>query len=542
MNTTASAPIYDDWARPALAYYINDNGIVKIEKPINDDLPVLLMDNYSSDAKHYIGQGGFRSVSNYNGSVDILQYSGPNRDGNGNTTTYLSEIDGMLSRSKNSDSHFIYGDIASAPTVAYSPNGETNTWNAKNISIYEHAAIPYAGTLGNFPRTHVSITFDNSRAESDNPLPVSSEYMNSLGEQKLNRDWHLLSTPLLDASTGFNYYLNDLSANTNTSGYTSGDGGGAGEFFNNPWQTGGNGQGNNEFGWLGGGNNRYWMTGWTGSLSNTSGGYSGIELDDEAPNKYTNGYFPTTFDATLHRFNQGCFEGTDENGRYPYGMDFYSWTEPNYHYINFKRNGPNHWHSDPNANGEHDHLAYKPEIASNYASPHENVNEEILLAGKGYFASIAEKTLLQSSGQLGGNATPPTPPTPTTKPTVYRVGVANWGMISPGMEWKKNDDNGKYTPRNNEVVYYQNSVFDDLDTKREWGYLDFTYLHNLKSGSSDLSGLYLIGYNETNRNQQMSITMVDWFWMFYNENYYDFYYDPTDAPQYPNYSYQIQVL
>ena len=389
----------DLWARPALAYYV-DNGskAVSIERPINGDLPVLMMDNYGG-ADNKVGQGGFRAVStvsvqnegnngNFNGYV--LQYSGPKRDETGNTPSYTScpEIDGMLARSTASDSHFIYGDVSEAPSLNITAN---------RISIYEHAAITQTGTLGGFDKTHVSITFDNSAGGLAN---ASTLNINDLPAQFLPRNWHLLSTPLNNAPIGFNYYLADGTTNTNeATGWTSGDNG---SYANNPWQNGGTAEpgshGGTEFGWLGGGNNRYWMTGWTGSQNVALNAYPSLT-------DWTDGYFPSAVESTVTNFslNQGCIPTADENGRYPYGMDFYSWTEPNYHYINFKRNGPNHWHSDPNANGEHEHLGYKPEKASNYASPQENVNEEILLAGKGYFASIAEKTLLQSSGQLGTN-------------------------------------------------------------------------------------------------------------------------------------------
>ena len=384
-NAQALGAAYDLWARPALAYYVAGSPVT-IEKPINDDLPVLLMDNY--DGSRNIGAGGFRTVSNYNGLVDVLQYGGPNRDGN--------QLDGTLARSTGSDSHFIYGDISAAP--AHTPI------TANRISIYEHAAITQAGTLGSFDKTHVSITFDNSAGELSN---ASTLNINDLPELSLPRDWHLLSTPLNNAPLGFDYKNHNAPVLDHTDFDNLNKQYDVEGFYNNPWQNGGtanpNNHGGTEFGWLGntantGTNslNRYWMKGWTGSQSNTDGGYANIDLNDVNIG-WKDGYFPSTFDATLHDFNQGCIQTADENGRYPYGMDFYSWTEPNYHYINFKRNGPNHWHSDE----PHVHLDYTPETASNYASPQENVNEEILLAGKGYFASIAEKTLLQSSGQLG---------------------------------------------------------------------------------------------------------------------------------------------
>ncbi len=405
----------DHWARPALAYYDTDYDesvdppipFTYVEKPINGDLPVLLMDNYDEE-EGIVGAGGFRSVStkkrnwkkkssSYDDPGYVLQYSGPRRDAwhFDNDPYFYAEIDGMLDRSIGLDSHFIYGDMVEAPSIVYSTSGDDGTWDANRISIYEHAAILATGTLSSFDKTHVSITFDNSAAEAGIGA-VSTDGMNQLGETELPRDWHLLSTPLAKAPIGFNYMTNNGTVNTNDAGgWSSGN---TGDYANNPWV------GGTEFGWLGGGVNRYWMTGWAGSQSNIGGGYTDINFETEDKNTWTDGYFPSTFVSGLpsisdpskpHTFGFGCIN--DEVGKYPYGMDFYSWSEPNYHYINFKRNGPNHWHSDE----PHAHLSYTPETTTNNPGTFAtNVNETFLLSGKGYFASIAEKTLLQSSGTL----------------------------------------------------------------------------------------------------------------------------------------------
>ena len=480
-TTAESAPgyrTYDRWARPALAYYVDNNGTVEIEKPINGDLPVLMMDNYGDGTDGKVGRGGFTALSTVTepevigieggpephdayliGDGYVLQYSGPKRDFSAydNDPSYNdSEIDGMIARShpgslSNSplDCHFVYGDVSKAPTLDIKAN---------RISIYEHAAITKAGTLGSFDKTHVSITFDNSSTGNG----TSTLNINDLPAQFLPRNWHLLSTPLNNAPIGFNYYLADGTTNTNVAtGWTSGDNG---SYANNPWQNGGTAEpgshGGTEFSWLentdNAGRKRYWMTGWTGSLSNTGGGYANIDLNDVNIG-WKDGYFPSTVDATLHRFSIGCIMAADENGRYPYGMDFYSWTEPNYHYINFKRNGPNHWHSDPNSEGLHLHLDYTPEVATNNNSDFgTNVNETILLTGKGYFASIAEKTLLQSSGQLGTNTNKTIGVTCSTYPNTVPL-ETGWNLVgNPFHAYLDFDKFAKttaeYTSPNNEKI------------------------------------------------------------------------------------------
>jgi len=126
---------------------------------------------------------------------------------------------------------------------------------------------------------------------------------------------------------------------------------------------------------------RYWMYGWDNSLSQNS---ATAQLNTET---WKDGYFP----SQVNVFGSGLMAGTNEfpsagHQRYPYGMDFYTWTEPDYHWINFKRNGPNHWHSDENGDRVHEQINY--------------VNENELIVGRGYMGAIATETFMQSHGTL----------------------------------------------------------------------------------------------------------------------------------------------
>ena len=341
MNKAANDSTYAHWARPAL------NGI-------NGDLPVLLLDEFDGTSTY---QGQFRSVATYVGGP-ALQYGGPVRDGN--------ELDGALTRLSANDNMLVYGDIVNAPTA--------NPVAGSKVSVYEHATIKAAGSLANFGNTYVGISFDNSCGK-DFSSPGINYGLMGMGGYLLPRDWHMFSSPLGNAPLGFDYVVNGT--NTNTTGYSSGD---HGDYFNNPWvSTSG------EFSWLNGGgqvNNRYWMR-------------EGVD-----------GYFPHSVDGTTVVRNDDLFiVGSDEcpesgTYRYPYGMDLFTWTEPDYHWINFKRNGPNHWHSDANeTTGNHDHLNYVP-----YAGATANQNEDNLIVGRGYMASITIPTFLESHGQLNSGA------------------------------------------------------------------------------------------------------------------------------------------
>lgn len=88
----------------------------------------------------------------------------------------------------------------------------------------------------------------------------------------------------------------------------------------------------------------------------------------------------------------------------PYGAyDFYSWYEPEYQWVNFKRNGPSHYHEDTDTGGNHNHFDYKPEVGGTT-----NVNESYLIPGKGYLMAIDKQMFLQTHGTLNqGDVTYP---------------------------------------------------------------------------------------------------------------------------------------
>ena len=364
---------YARWARPGL-------------QEINGDLPVLLLSEFDGKKAH---QGGFRSVGTYAGG-NVLQYGGPARD---SVRSNLHEVDDALAREQvgtNKDNLFIYGDVEKV--------GAGSITQGK-VSIYEHASIKSAGVLANeesFNNTYVGITFDNSCGHA-----MSTAGVNFMGSKDLPRDWHMMSTPLSNAPLGFNYYkykYNDGnlidSTYTNNGNYNSGDQGDSElTFYNNPWRNE-----SGEFSWLidngQPAKNRYWMKGWRGSQ---------IGNQTFVQKNWVDGYFPSKL-ADGMEYGATCIPDADESEHYPYGMDFYTWYEPEYHWINFKRNGPNHWHSDE----PHYHLDYYGDLANYGDVRYMNKNEDYLVQGKGYMASIAVPTLLQSHGALNADAIPVT--------------------------------------------------------------------------------------------------------------------------------------
>ena len=71
-------------------------------------------------------------------------------------------------------------------------------------------------------------------------------------------------------------------------------------------------------------------------------------------------------------------------------VDLYAFYEPEYHWINLKRNTDSHWHMN----------AHDVQIHYNGNGTGGNGNETYLIPGKGYLASIDQEQLLQNSGTL----------------------------------------------------------------------------------------------------------------------------------------------
>ena len=93
--------------------------------------------------------------------------------------------------------------------------------------------------------------------------------------------------------------------------------------------------------------------------------------------KLEDSYFPNGLDVTT--------PGTGVK------WDLYTYYEPEYHWINLKRNGNSHWHQD---NGKH------IDYVSGQEGLDENVNETIFVPGKGYMMAISQDSYMNSTGKL----------------------------------------------------------------------------------------------------------------------------------------------
>lgn len=100
------------------------------------------------------------------------------------------------------------------------------------------------------------------------------------------------------------------------------------------------------------------------------------------PESSENGYFPSK------TFGTNGSDGTD----YYTDWDFYTYYEPDYHWINFKRNSNSHWHEDVPYYGDPSNPADHAQIIYS--------NESSLTPGQGYLLATKEETYLQAYGNL----------------------------------------------------------------------------------------------------------------------------------------------
>jgi hypothetical protein len=106
---------------------------------------------------------------------------------------------------------------------------------------------------------------------------------------------------------------------------------------------------------------------------------------------------PTQYAFYPESTADGYFPSTDFSGASYYAdYDYYCYYEPEYHWINFKRNTPSHWHEDlaPGHPNIEYHWDNNPGNASSLG------NESTLKPGKGYLLGIKTDTYLQSHGTL----------------------------------------------------------------------------------------------------------------------------------------------
>ena len=123
--------------------------------------------------------------------------------------------------------------------------------------------------------------------------------------------------------------------------------------------------------------------------------------------------------------------GTDNVGNW----DLYCFYEPEYHWINLKRNSGSHYHYDENASGGHDQIIYE--------------NEETLEPGKGYLAAVNKDSYLLNQGTLNG---PTNPVTVTLTKRSHDPGTEELGYNLLGNPYQAYLDLNEFININNSMV------------------------------------------------------------------------------------------
>ena len=113
--------------------------------------------------------------------------------------------------------------------------------------------------------------------------------------------------------------------------------------------------------------------------------------------------------------------------------DFYSFYEPEYHWINLKRNSASHHHFDM----PYDHIVYE--------------NEDTLVAGKGYMAAIKKDSYLCNTGTLNG---PANPVSITLTKISHEPGIEELGYNLLGNPYQAYLDVNKFLGDNNLSSYW----------------------------------------------------------------------------------------
>ncbi|MBQ8957738.1 MAG: hypothetical protein IJ057_04470 [Bacteroidales bacterium] len=208
----------------------------------------------------------------------------------------------------------------------------TNT--ASNVRVYIDENVGLTQANGNTLNARVGVTLDNTDGSN-------------LGGQPY--DWHMFSSALNEVPMGLVYH-------TNEEGY---EGVSDYSILNHYSNLVANGISQTDY------ESRMYMDPPKTTWNTTEG---------------QKGYFPTDTPYGTWR-SEAATTGS---------FDFYTFSEPFYHWINFKREGKeglyDHWHNDATDEGYHNNIAY--------------ANESEMQNGKGYLLAVSKPSMLMADGEL----------------------------------------------------------------------------------------------------------------------------------------------
>ena len=239
-------------------------------------------------------------TTSINGDLPVLGFDMGNSlaTTDGKQLQYSASLDRLLYDHASHTAYvFLYGN---ATNITQTPGANVHVFVHEDAVLLQTTTNP-----GSFINTTVGITFDNSD---------HGQHAYDFWGNKLNYDWHLLSTPLRGLKTGAVHNSYAPSGNT----------------------------------------------------------YSPVDITD------IGGYFP---DGLITNDNPAV-GGTIK-------WDFYTYYEPQYHWINLKRNKNNHYHMDGGSSIEY-----------NEPDQDEGDNTAYYIPGKGYEMAISQDTYMNATGTL----------------------------------------------------------------------------------------------------------------------------------------------
>ena len=254
-------------------------------------------------------------TTNINGDLPVLAFPKDNSLGTLNSDGKFLRYGSNQSNATGIDALLTtYNGGAAASIFHYGRSSGVTGVPSSNVHVYvqeDAVLLQTTSSPGNFINTTVGVTFDNSD---------HGQHAFDFWGNRLNYDWHLMSTPLRDAKIGTLYSSYSASGDPN----------------------------------------------------------SPIDISS-----MVNSYFPNGLPMALHQSIK---------------WDFYSYYEPDYHWINLKRNKNNHYHQDGGA-----HITYNQsdQADSDLASA-----DCMFLPGKGYMMAISQNTFMNQSGTLNHGDVP----------------------------------------------------------------------------------------------------------------------------------------
>ena len=306
---------------------------------INDDLPIL---NFKKEgSKALVTDPLYNVVASKDGYY--LEYA---LDVNDKLTEYAALSSGT-------PEIYLYDANTQSDGTTHQDITVTNIGTTPEVKLYIHedVGIKVSGAASSTGlKARVGVTIKNDRADENDP------------------NWHLFSSAILNAPIGLVYHTDDVTTidMSSLSGYTNGTY--AANIVNNASKP--------------------------QHLDNVYGVRQYFDPPQTTWSSTDIGYFPTNTPYGTWRttpWNSGS--NPDPKGFF----DLYDYSEPHYHWINYKREGSasymDHWHMDP----EHESMLH---YKINYT------NATTMPAGKGWLMALSSESMMMTDGTLNtGNLT-----------------------------------------------------------------------------------------------------------------------------------------